>query len=225
MLHTPTKDCKTEDDIFIHPNIKAAKSDHKQMEQIAEDKTLTDAEKVQEHSQILKHYLENFKDAVEINNKQAILGNSESASLSSPPPEQTEEMKIDKVEPVILKSRKTVTSKPPLGATEIVNTLPSHKRLKARKLLRDIERSKVMKWSGDGKVIYNGKVLRGSNITKLVADSVGSPLQLSSTKTTWKKFNEILNDHGITTKQEGAGISEYKNFKKHLKHTNWYCYE
>ncbi|KAF6021855.1 hypothetical protein EB796_014037 [Bugula neritina] len=224
MIHSATGESGISNDLFTHPDVKAAKLGQKKMEAIAENEALNDSEKVREHSQVLKRYLENFKDAIDVGKKEAILGKS----TTLPPHlllERDEETKVK--EPVLtpVKGEEKRPLEATLTADKITKALPSHQRSKARKLLRDISKIKTLKWSDEGKLIYHDKLIRGSDITKLVADSVGSPLQISSKKLAWKQFNKILDQHGIGVRQKGAGLSGYEKFKNQLKHTNWYCHE
>jgi len=223
-------------DIFTHPDAKLAKLGQKKMEQIADSEILTDSEKIQQHSQILKQYLENFRDAVQVERKQALLGTPASTNTTvltdeiTSAPQQELEKKVIKEPPTEGNGKQRLTIKakdgdnPGLTMEEIVKTLPGQKRVEARKLLHSISKTNTLRWSDDGKVIYRGKTIRGSDIKQLVADKVGTTLRQESKKSVLKKFNEILNQEGISIRQRGAGVSTYRDFKKQIKN-KWHCHE
>ena len=238
--HRLTNSCekdttKADKDLFQHPGVKATKTEQERMQRIANDDSLSDSEKLRHHSQALKRYLENFKDAVKLSKSEAILGerkrpaelkdqNELSASLQPDLNVKREndsklsEESITKPEPA-LKYPKAKT----LTMEKIVKNLPTHKKSAGQKLLRDIKTIPALKWSNDGSVIYRGKTIPGSDISKLVSDTVAGTERKESKLTTRNKFNKILEENGVVTYQTGNG--SYSNFKRMIKCSKWICHE
>ena len=78
--------------IFQHPDVSIALKEQKRMEQIANNDELLDSEKLQQHSQALKKYLESFRDVIKLSKSQAILGDDrkkETMALSDTPQSET----------------------------------------------------------------------------------------------------------------------------------------
>ena len=61
-------------DILVHPNIKAVKEIDNKMSSILNDSTKSDHQKIDEYSSNLDSYLRNFKNALEVPKRDAILG-------------------------------------------------------------------------------------------------------------------------------------------------------
>ena len=61
-------------DILVHPNIKAVKETDNKMSSILNDSTKSDHQKIDEYSSNLDSYLRNFKNALEVPKRDAILG-------------------------------------------------------------------------------------------------------------------------------------------------------
>lgn len=218
-----------QDNLFEHPDVKAAKLEHKRMERIADDDTLTDSQKLQQHSQTLKRYLENFKDAVDVSKTQAILGRD---TFKNPEEGAQSAVNGKDAEPSIGKAavknetevysqatpKQRISNK--LTAVKIVGKLPTHVRKKGRSLLRDIKKIKSLKWTDDGSVLYHGTPLKGSDINQLVSDAIGATSKKSSKLAVRRKFNQILEDNGVLPVQSGGKV-EYSHFRKIIPQGKW----
>ena len=67
-------------DILVHPNIKAVKTIDNKMSSILNDDKKSDLQKIEEYSTNLESYLRNFKNALEISKRDAILGENKHAT-------------------------------------------------------------------------------------------------------------------------------------------------
>ena len=229
--------------IFQHPDVSIALKEQKRMEQIANNDELLDSEKLQQHSQALKKYLESFRDVIKLSKSQAILGDDrkkETMALSDTPQSETPTfLKLEKEDdgdgsqPKSLTTSETSPSSPTavkrppstnLTVAQIVGGLPNHTRSKARKLLGDVKKIPNLIWTNDGEVIYRGKLTKGSDIKQLIGDAVGATSRKSSKLSIRRKFNNILDENGIHHKQVGYGRSDYSHFKKMTDSVKWVCH-
>ena len=63
-----------DNNILVHPNIKAVKEIDNKISSILNDDLKSDQQKVDEYSSKLDSYLRNFRNALEVTKKDAILG-------------------------------------------------------------------------------------------------------------------------------------------------------
>jgi len=226
---------KDEAEIFEHPDVTVAKKEQMHMQTIADNKELTDTEKLQLHSQALKRYLESFKDAVTFSKEQALTGSKDNASrmkvenaLSSSSASKSDIKEEQTVKtPVTTKpfSNQTqeieATEMKKLTVDKILKTLPNKQRVAGRKLLRDLKKVENLKWLDDGRVIYHGKVIKDSDLSLLVSDTVGGSGTKQSKTFPRSKFGKILTEHGIRSNQVGSGFHDYNKFCEGISRIKW----
>lgn len=192
-------------DILAHPNVKAATADHDLLKEITLDNTLSDYDRVIRYDQVLQRFLKNYKNAVKLSRKDAILGQRES-SIKEPlpevqpnsPPLIAKDDAIDGEEPERQKSE-TSERRGELDVKSVIRNIPGSYRPRASRLLNSLVTTGKVSWDSEGTVLVNDAPVKGSNIARVARDLVASGRAESSTATL-RSLGEVLRAAGVSGK-------------------------
>lgn len=169
----------SQSDILTHPNIKTVREIDNKMTQILNNNYKSDQEKIEEYSSNLDSYLRNFKNALEVPKKEAILGEKRSDTRTLDIQNSTEpENYIEKT-----------------FFNSIPESIPVSYRPKATHLLSFLTKNKNFEISQNGELKYKGKRSFQSDYNKLL-DSVVRSKKLSDGNGDTKEFVTLLKQEG-----------------------------
>lgn len=209
-------------DLFEHPNERVVKNEYDKMLKINRDTSLSDYDKVLEHSQSLQKYLNNMKEALARTKKEALLGEDKKFPNDSRKEEEMALSKKDEISPRV----KTEGKITPFTADKILSHFKTSKaRQKASSLLESFQEPSPIGWDDrSGEVILDGIKLANSNITHLLKGAVGVKGGDRSSRQ-WLQFKRALEASGVrptlrSSKQVGSGASVHRKFTRIKK---WHC--
>ena len=137
-----------------------------EMKTILERSGLTDEEKVRQYNQVLQRYLE-YHDHL----KTPLISNT---NQTVPNTNQTVPKAIQE---------------------EVLHTVPKTLRRKAETILERINRHPNMNWNDRGEFVFNGEVVRGSNVVDLVNDIIRH--RKSFQPHGWEEFARALRQSNV----------------------------
>jgi len=170
----------------VSPIVKSLTILDDEMKEILENTKLEQHEKIQLFSQVLQQY-RNTRDNLDVQTK------------STPA--------------IILESNISDALAGSYRDADIIETIPSTFKNKARNLLRIIKADDRMKWNKHGVVTYNGETLNNSNIIDLVNDVVRQ--RKHSQPEGWRQFAHAL--HTLNVPKDLIGNPRRKNVNIHEK--------
>jgi len=181
---------------FIHPNLKAVYELDKDMKSILSSETLSEHDKVNMYNEKLAYYLNNYKSALNVPKKEALLGESKPAEV------------IDEKVPHQEKS---------IDDAQLISNLPLSYRRKGKVLLKRLADDKSnIKVLPSGEIAYKGKTIHSSNIEKLLNAAVRSKPTDVITLPGYEEFLKQVKHSSVETVQGKKPIPAAK-FKKEIK--------
>lgn len=172
-------------DIFTHPNIKTVKKIDSKMSDILNNNHKTDREKIEEYSENLDSYLRNFKNALDIPKREAILGKPNTNVTTSDITKDQSENKSNK-----------------LTFTSVPENIPPSYRPNASHLLSFLTKNKNFDIGQNGNLKYKGNSYFQSDYNKLL-DSVVRFKNPHDGKTDVNKFVSVLKQEGYPVNRLG----------------------
>lgn len=132
---------QTQSDMFTHPNIKAAKRIDSEIKTILEDSEMNDSKKMEEYNSKLDSYMRNFRNALEIPRRDALLGSNNNSLGHS-------EAKSAEI-PISTNNDSDIKS-----LEEVVESVPKSYRPAAKHLRDFLNQSKKFSLNGSGELKY-----------------------------------------------------------------------
>lgn len=173
----------TNNDILTHPNIKAVKEIDSKMTSILNDNMKSDQEKIEEYSTNLDSYLRNFKNALEVPKRDAILGTKKKDDILSTDLELSQ-------------TRDKHTNVLDQSATNVhLSGIPASYRPNASHLTSYIKKHKNFEIDQNGSLKYKGKKMFDSDYNKLLESVVRFRKPLDG-KTDINEFVSLLRQEG-----------------------------
>lgn len=143
------------DNTFMHPNVKAVQELDRDMKTILASTSMSDNEKVARYNEKLALYLNNFKTALEVPKKEAIIGKS-----AAPPLLPTE-------------NDVPISAATNHGFQSILDSIAKSYRPKATKLLNYLQQTPTgIQALPTGEIALDGTTIPRSNISKLLTAAV-----------------------------------------------------
>ena len=181
-----TKTLKS-DDILVHPNIKAVKQIDRDMSSILNDSEKSDQQKVDEYSSKLDSYLRNFRNALEVTKKDAILGQTKHDAVADDPPQS-----------VTVQGKSYISDE-----KSSKESIPPSYRLSASHLTSFLTKNKNFEISDNGELKYKGKRQFHSDYPKLLDSVVRFRKPSSGSKTEVNDLVTLLRQEGYPVTRLG----------------------
>lgn len=191
---------------FTHPGVKNTIKGQREMKAVANDSNLTDFEKNELFASLIPKFLRDFQGALTVPKKEALLGKVTEHD-KKPVPNDT-----SRAEPL------NSTPKKRLSRSYIVSMLPRDAQAKAGQLLTDLYENDKFDWNERGVVKYEGKEIKGSNISNLLIDVFKNQRDtLHSSVTAWNKFKRALEGEDILRLQPSHSPVKAKTSKRRVQ--------
>lgn len=81
--------------------------------------------------------------------------------------------------------------------TQVLKSVPSGVKYKAKRLIDRLKRDKAVEWDEDGQLIYQQTKIPNSDIVELINDAVKSKTAEKKSPTGWETFAESLGENKI----------------------------
>jgi len=101
--------------------------------------------------------------------------------------------------------------------TEIVESVPTTVRHKAKRLMRIVKENPHLAWNARGELIYNQSVVSGSSIVELFNDILRQRRVGDDRPSGWREFSEGLGESSEINKDIVANYGSWKVISQHRR--------
>ena len=176
-----------DNNILVHPNIKAVKEIDNKISSILNDDLKSDQQKVDEYSSKLDSYLRSFRNALEVTKKDAILGQTKHDAVADDPPQS-----------VPVQGKSYISDE-----KSSKESIPPSYRPSASHLTSFLTKNKNFEISDNGELKYKGKRQFHSDYPKLLDSVVRFRKPSSGSKTEVNDFVTLLRQEGYPVTRLG----------------------